>query len=88
MHTMRLRQAITRVPEVKPHVVSAQIHDSEDDVLAIRVEGERLSAQYDDGQNELVIDPVYVLGRPYDLRITAANSRIEISYSLHVEHYE
>ena len=80
-HTMTLRQAITRVPKVKPHVVSAQIHDSEDDVLAIRLEGERLSAQYDDGENELVIDPAYVLGTPYDLTITAANSTIEVSYN-------
>jgi hypothetical protein len=80
-HTMSLRQAVTRLPEVKPHVVTAQIHDGDDDVVLVRLEGERLMAQYDDGASAIVIDPAYVLGTRYDLRIVAANSRIEIFYN-------
>ena len=40
-HTLRLRQAVTQLPTVKPHVVTAQIHDAEDDVIEVRLEGEQ-----------------------------------------------
>jgi hypothetical protein len=80
-HTMRLRQAVTRLPEVKPHVVTAQIHGGDDDVVLVRLEGEQLLAEYDDGDSSIVLDPAYELGTPYDLTITAADGRIEISYN-------
>jgi poly(beta-D-mannuronate) lyase len=80
-HTLSVRQAVTKLPEVKPHVVTAQIHGGDDDVVLVRLEGERLIAEYDDGDSEIVIDPAYVLGTPYDLRIVAADSRIEIFYN-------
>jgi hypothetical protein len=80
-HTMTIWQAITRVPQVKPHVVTAQIHDGNDDVMQIRLERNQLMAQYDDGHSRIIIDPSYVLGTPYNLRITAANGRIEVYYN-------
>jgi hypothetical protein len=81
VHTMSLRQAVTRLPAAKPHVVAAQIHGGDDDVVLVRLEGERLIAEYDDGDSEIVIDPAYELGTPYDLRIVAADRRIEIFYN-------
>lgn len=80
-HTLETRQAITAVPRAKPEVVSAQIHDGGDDVLQIRLERSTLVAQYDDGREQIVIDPVYRLGTPYDLRIVAANGRITVFYN-------
>jgi hypothetical protein len=80
VHTLESRQAITKVPPVKPEVSATQIHDGGDDVLQIRLEGSTLVAQYDDGQEQVVIDPDYRLGTPYDLRIVAANGRITVSY--------
>jgi hypothetical protein len=49
-HTMRLRQAVTKLPEAKPHVVTAQIHDEDDDVVMVRLEGTQLEVEYDDGR--------------------------------------
>ena len=80
-HTLCVRQAVTRLPQVKPHVVTAQIHDAEDDIMMVRLEGERLIAEYRDGNGEVVIDPAYRLGTPYDLRIVAADSRVEVYYN-------
>jgi len=77
-HTLETRQAILAVPKVKPEVVAAQIHDGDDDVLQIRLEGERLTVQSDDGETETVLDPAYRLGTPYDLKIVAADGRIEV----------
>jgi hypothetical protein len=80
VHTLSSRQAITKVPPVKPEVSATQIHDGGDDVLQIRLEGSTLVAQYADGAEQVVIDPDYQLGTPYDLRIVAANGRIIVFY--------
>ena len=80
-HTLRLRQAITQLPTVKPHVVTAQIHDDEADVIEVRLEGEHLLVEYDAGDGEITVDPEYVLGTPYDLEITAAGGHIRVSYN-------
>jgi poly(beta-D-mannuronate) lyase len=79
-HTMRLRQAVTELPRAKPHVVTAQIHDEDDDVVMVRLEGTQLKVEYDDGRSEIVIDQHYELGTPYDLRIVAADRAVEVFY--------
>ncbi|MHA6618029.1 polysaccharide lyase family 7 protein [Pseudonocardia sp. DLS-67] len=80
-HTLEVREAILEVPKVKPEVVAAQIHDGDDDVLQVRLEGERLSVQSDDGESETVIDPAYRLGTPYDLKIVAEGGRVDVHYN-------
>jgi hypothetical protein len=82
-HTLEVRQAVTALPPVKPEVVTAQIHDAEDDVIEIRLEDNRLIAQYGSGdeKDEFVLDPAYVLGTPYDLRIAAAAGRVDVFYN-------
>jgi hypothetical protein len=80
VHTLESRQAITKVPPVRPEVSATQIHDGGDDVMQIRLEGSTLVAQYADGAEQVVIDPDYRLGTPYDLRIVAAEGRITVFY--------
>lgn len=80
-HTLEVREAILAVPKAKPEVVAAQIHDGDDDVLQIRLEGERLTAQADDGKTEQLLDPAYRLGTPYDLKILAEDGRIDVFYN-------
>ncbi|GAA0922774.1 polysaccharide lyase family 7 protein [Pseudonocardia zijingensis] len=80
-HTMQLREAITRLPEVKPHVVAAQIHDAENDVLMVRLEDTHLFVEYADGEGEFTLDDDYQLGTPYDLRITAQDGRVQVAYN-------
>jgi Alginate lyase len=80
-HTLELREAFMALPQAKPDVVGAQIHDSESDVIEIRLEGARLLVQYADGDKDIVLDPNYKLGTPYDLRIVAADGRVAVSYN-------
>jgi len=77
-HILTVRQAVTALPPVKPEVVVAQIHDAQDDVMLVRCEGSRLVVQWDDGDSEVVLDPAYRLGTPYELRIVAAAGRVEV----------
>ena len=80
-HILRVRETVTRLPAVKPQVVAAQIHDAEDDVIEVRVEGERLLVEYNDGEDDATLDPAYALGTPYDLEIAAADGHIRVSYN-------
>ncbi len=80
-HTLEVRQAVTQLPTAKPEVVTAQIHDTKSDVMEVRLQGKRLIGQYADGKQEFVIDPSYVLGTPYDLRIVATDGRIDVWYN-------
>jgi poly(beta-D-mannuronate) lyase len=79
VHTMTITQAITHLPEVKPHVVAGQIHDSEDDVVMIRLEDTHLFVEGGgDELGDLATD--YVLGTPFTVRLTAADGIIDVYY--------
>jgi poly(beta-D-mannuronate) lyase len=78
-HTLRLRAAITKTPRLKPHVVCAQIHDSEDDVLMIRLERTKLFIERNE-HDDVELDEAYKLGTPFDLTIQAAAGRVSVRY--------
>jgi Alginate lyase len=61
--------------------VTAQIHDSSDDVMEIRLEDTRLIAEYNDGRSDITLDPSYSLGSVYDLKIVASGGRIRVYYN-------
>lgn len=78
-HTLEIRQAITHLPEVKAHVVAGQIHDADDDVIMIRLEGEHLFVE--GGGEELgTLDDHYVPGRIFTVKIVAGGGRIRVDY--------
>jgi Alginate lyase len=81
VHTLTVTGAVTHLPQAKPEAVAAQIHDTHDDVLQIRLEGTRLLAQYDDGARQVELDPNYTLGTRYNLNITAADQRVQVNYN-------
>ena len=80
-HTFDVREAFTKLPDAKPEVVGVQIHDAADDVLQIRLEGQKLMVQYHDGKSEAILDPNYKLGTPFDTRIVAADGKVDVLYN-------
>jgi hypothetical protein len=86
-HVMTINQAITATPQVKPHVVAGQIHDAEDDVVMIRLEGRRLFVE-SDGDDVGLLDPAYRLGTRFTVSIAADPTGIQVVYdesrSVHV----
>lgn len=80
-HVMTLQQAITSTPKAKPEVVVAQIHDGEDDVLMVRLNGTRLIVETEEDGPIGVLDPNYVLGTRYSLQINADRSGIRVTYN-------
>ena len=80
-HTITVCEAFTKLPATKPEVVGVQIHDGSDDVMQIRLEGQKLMVQYDDGKSEALLDPAYKLGTPFTVQIVAANSKVDVAYN-------
>jgi hypothetical protein len=80
-HVLSVRESVTALPSAKPEVVTAQIHDAEDDVLQVRLEGTELSVQYDDGAERVVLDPAYVLGSQFDIDVVAEHGKIRVFHN-------
>jgi hypothetical protein len=80
-HTLRATEAVTELPESKPELVTAQIHGGDDDIMQIRLEGKRLMVQYADGGQQIMLDPDYRLGTPYDIEIEAAANSVRVAYN-------
>jgi poly(beta-D-mannuronate) lyase len=81
-HVMTLDQAITATPRAKPHVVAGQIHDAEDDVVMIRLEGRRLFVE-SDGDDVGVLDADYRLGTRFTVSVVASRHGVAIVYNRH-----
>ncbi len=79
-HVMTLTQAITATPRAKPHVVAGQVHDDEDDVVMVRLEGRRLFVE-SDGDDVGVLDPAYRLGRRFVVSLEATSAGIRVTYN-------
>ena len=79
-HSMELELAITHMPRVKQHVVCAQIHDDQDDLLMVRLEDHKLFIERSDGKN-IRLDSRYELGDKFTLRLAASGGRIKAWYN-------
>ena len=77
VHRMTAKMAITQTPVVKKHVVCAQIHDANDDVLMVRLEGKKLFIERN-SEMAVVLTPNYQLGTPFELKIEAGDGRIRV----------
>lgn len=79
-HTMTLRQAITHLPAAKPHVVAGQIHDDEDDVIVVRLEGSKLFFD-ENGKDGPVLTKNYKLGDVFTIKFVAHDGSIDCHYN-------
>jgi hypothetical protein len=80
-HTLEVCEAFTQTPASKPEVVGVQIHDADDDVLQIRLEGRKLAVQYADGKSEAVLDDNYELGTPFHVKVDASGGKVAVAYN-------
>lgn len=79
-HRMFIRQAITHTPDRKPHVVAGQIHDGDEDVLVIRLEGRKLFVDHN-GNDGPVLTDNYKLGDVFTVQMIAEAGRVRVYYN-------
>jgi poly(beta-D-mannuronate) lyase len=76
---MVIDETIVHLPVAKAHIVAGQIHDASDDVVMIRLENEYLFVE--GGGNDVgALDPGYVLGTPFTVKLEAAGGHIRVFY--------
>lgn len=80
-HTMTIKQKVTKLTTVKPHVVVGQIHDSSDDVTVFRLEGTKLMITDGNKTDAYVIDGNYVLGTVFTVKIEVSGGKISYYYN-------
>jgi len=80
LHELHARISITGTPSVKQHVVCAQIHGGDDDVIQIRLEKKKLFVERD-GEKDAVLDGNYQLASLFELRITAGQGVLTVWYN-------
>lgn len=77
---MAVDLTITEIPVKKPHLVVGQIHDKDDDVVMIRLEGKKLFVERD-GDNIAMLDSNYQVGTRFRYAIWAGNGRVHVSHN-------
>ncbi|MDF1657491.1 MAG: polysaccharide lyase family 7 protein [Verrucomicrobiales bacterium] len=75
VHNMTVEFAINKVPKKKQHVVAAQIHDEENDLVMVRLEGKKLFLERHEEEDFMLVED-YKLGTFVKLMIIADNGRI------------
>ncbi len=81
VHTMEVEQAILATPRRYPSVVTAQIHNDDDDVILIKYREGRLFANADRGDFDETLDENYRLGTRFKVRIQATKGLIRVTYN-------
>ena len=79
-HTLFLDQAITAVPQKKPEVVAGQIHGDDDDLIVVRLEGEKLFLARGK-KNLATLEENYVLKKRFSVKFVAEDGKIAVYYN-------
>ncbi|GAA4005279.1 polysaccharide lyase family 7 protein [Allokutzneria multivorans] len=80
-HVLEVEAAVTRLPNDKPHVVAAQIHDGSDDVSVFRVEGKKVYVTKGDDAHFHLVTSSYELGRKFVARFEVSGGRIKAFFN-------
>ncbi|MFJ5259884.1 polysaccharide lyase family 7 protein [Streptomyces sp. NPDC088387] len=80
-HTMVFDEAITQLPKVKPHVMAGQIHDSDSDVTAFRLEGSSLYITSYNNTHYKLVTSNYKLGTRFQGKFVAHDGKVDVYYN-------
>jgi antitoxin (DNA-binding transcriptional repressor) of toxin-antitoxin stability system len=81
VHTMEIKEAITKTPPVKADVVAGQIHDASNDVMEVRLQKNMLAVHYNDGSIKAPLATNYQLGTVFTVKIEASSAGIKVYYN-------
>ncbi|MFD3584574.1 polysaccharide lyase family 7 protein [Streptomyces sp. NPDC058683] len=80
-HTMVVDEAITHLPQVKPHVMAGQIHDSSSDVTSFRLEGTSLYITSYNTTHYKLVTSDYKLGDRFQGKFVAHDGKVDVYYN-------
>lgn len=80
-HVLTVVEAFTHLPNDKPHLVGAQIHDASDDVSVFRLEGSTLYVTNGNDTHAAVADAGYVLGTRFEAKFVVQGGKVSAFYN-------
>lgn len=80
-HWLAVTEAFTSLPEGKPEVVGAQIHDDKDDISVFRLEGTRLYVTDGDNPHYQLVTDDYQLGTVFDAAFLVTGGMVGAYYN-------
>lgn len=80
-HTLTFRLAFNRLPNDKPHVVGAQIHDGNDDVTTFRLQGSNLYITKGNDSDYKLITSNYQLHTVFEGRFVVSGGQVRAYYN-------
>ncbi len=84
-HILEVTEKIIHYPDVKHHVVVAQIHDANDDIVMLRLETSKLFLEFN-GSDGPALTTSYVLGTEFTFKIIVHNGTMEFYYNGNLFH--
>jgi hypothetical protein len=79
-HWMAVTEAFTKLPQGKPHLVGAQIHDNKDDVTVFRLEGTNLYVTDGDNPHYKLVRNDYQLGQVFQAAFLVTQNMVGAYY--------
>jgi hypothetical protein len=79
-HTLVVTEAFMALPNDKPHLVGAQIHDGDDDVTVFRLEGSKLYVTSGNTSHHHLVTDDYELGTEFEAKFVVADGEIDVFY--------
>lgn len=80
-HTLVVKEAFTHLPNTKPELVGAQIHDAGDDITVFRLEGSSLYITHGDTTHYKLVTSGYQLGTPFEAEYVVSGGQIKAYYN-------
>lgn len=80
-HTMVFDEAITHLPETKPHVMAGQIHDETSDVASFRLEGTSLYVTSYNTTHYKLVTSGYQLGTRFQGKFVVHDGKVDVYYN-------
>jgi hypothetical protein len=80
-HTLTVTEAFTKLPQGKPHLVGAQIHDASDDISVFRLEGSNLYITDGDNSHYKLVTNNYALGTKYQAKYVVSGGTVKAYYN-------
>src|SRR4051812_26837095 len=77
-HELDAELAFTRLPAGKPHVVGAQVHDADDDIVTLRLEGSKLWITHRNHSHEVLVTDSYRLGPRLRLKFIVQHDEVGV----------
>jgi hypothetical protein len=80
-HTFIVDEAFTALPQGRPNLVGAQIHDHTHDIAVFRLEGSNLYATQGNNAHYKLITDNYVLGTRFEAKFVVSHNTVQAFYN-------